>query len=142
MAAPRGNLMVGQSGGCTAVINCSLAGVLDEALAHAEIDGIYGMLNGVQGLLEGEVVDLRKESKSVRAGLWSTPSAALGSCRFRPDEEQLQQILDRLSRYGVRYLLYIGGNDSADISDRLDRLARATGYELFVIGLPKTIDND
>ncbi|HVA22999.1 MAG TPA: 6-phosphofructokinase [Chloroflexota bacterium] len=136
------NLIVGQSGGCTAVINATLAGVVDEALGESGIDGIYGMLNGVQGLLEGQVVDLRAEAAATLTGLRSTPSAALGSCRFKPDPEQLERLLALLRRLEVRCFLYAGGNDSADTSARLERLARERGYELFVIGLPKTIDND
>jgi ATP-dependent phosphofructokinase / diphosphate-dependent phosphofructokinase len=136
------NLIVGQSGGCTAVINATLAGVVDEAMKQPAVDGIYGMLNGVQGLLEGEAVDLRAETPETLAGLRATPSAALGSCRFKPNQEQLERILALLRRLDVCYFLYAGGNDSADTSARLERLARDSGYELFVIGLPKTIDND
>ncbi|MFI5269326.1 MAG: 6-phosphofructokinase, partial [Chloroflexota bacterium] len=136
------NLIVGQSGGCTAVINATLAGVVDEALQRSGVNGVYGMLNGVQGLLDGQVVDLRAEATSTLAGLRDTPSAALGSCRFKPNPEQLERLLDLLRRLEVRYFLYAGGNDSADTSARLERLARERNYELFVIGLPKTIDND
>lgn len=136
------NLIVGQSGGCTAVINASLAGVIDEALSQPRIDGIYGMLNGVQGLLEKHIVDLRAEAPETLSGLRETPSAALGSCRFKLDDEQLASIFELLRAHDIRYFLYIGGNDSADTSARLDRLARERSYELFVIGVPKTIDND
>jgi 6-phosphofructokinase 1 len=137
-----GNLIVGQSGGCTAVINATLAGVIDEALAQAGVGGIYGMQNGIQGLLDGEVLDLGAQPAEELALLRDTPSAALGSCRFKADDEALDRLLGVLRRLDVRYFLYIGGNDSADTSDRLDRLARSRGYELFVVGLPKTIDND
>ncbi|HLY66905.1 MAG TPA: diphosphate--fructose-6-phosphate 1-phosphotransferase, partial [Chloroflexota bacterium] len=136
------NLIVGQSGGCTAVLNATLAGVIDEAMAQPAVDGIYGMVNGVQGLLEGELVDLRAQSPETLAGLKETPSAALGSCRFKPDDGELDRLLGLLRRHEVRYFLYAGGNDSADTANRLDQLARERAYELFVIGLPKTIDND
>jgi 6-phosphofructokinase 1 len=136
------NLIVGQSGGCTAVINATLAGVVDEALAQSAVGGIYGMLNGVQGLLDGQVIDLRAQASETLGGLRDTPSAALGSCRFKLEDSRLDQLVDILRRLEVRYFLYIGGNDSADTSDRIERLARERGYELFVIGLPKTIDND
>ncbi len=136
------NLIVGQSGGCTAVINCTLAGVIDEALGQAQIDGVYGMLHGVQGLLDDHIMDFRRESSETLAGLRTSPSAALGSCRFKPNHEELGRILDVLRKHDVRYFLYVGGNDSADTSARLDALARQVGYELFVVGLPKTIDND
>lgn len=136
------NLIAGQSGGCTAVINATLAGIVDEAQRQPRIDGVFGMLHGIQGLLDGDVIDLRAETPETLAGLRETPSAALGSCRFKASEEQLDRILDVLRRLEVRYFLYIGGNDSADTSHRLELLARDRGYELFVIGLPKTIDND
>src|SRR5207245_976757 len=128
--------------GCTAVLNATLAGVIDEALQQPAVDGIYGMLHGVQGLLDGQVIDLRAETAGTLAALPDTPSAALGSCRFKPNEEELGRLLEVLRRHEVRYFLYAGGNDSADTSARLDRLASQAGYELFVIGLPKTIDND
>ncbi|MBV8083754.1 MAG: 6-phosphofructokinase [Chloroflexi bacterium] len=137
-----GNLIVGQSGGCTAVINATLAGVIEEALAQPGVSGVYGMQNGIQGLLDGDVIDLRAQPAEELALLRDTPSAALGSCRFKADGEALDRLLETLRRLDIRYFLYIGGNDSADTSDRLDRLARARGYELFVVGLPKTIDND
>jgi 6-phosphofructokinase len=136
------NLIVGQSGGCTAVINASLAGVIHEATVQPAVDGVFGMLNGVQGLLDRHIVDLRAEPAETLAGLRATPSAALGSCRFKLDDEQLARIFELLRTHDVRYFLYIGGNDSADTSARLDRLARQRGYELFVVGVPKTIDND
>lgn len=136
------NLIVGQSGGCTAVINSTLAGVVDEALRQPQVDGIYGMLNGVQGLLDGQAIDLRAQAAETLSGLRETPSAALGSCRFKPDPDQLERLLDQLRRLEVRWFLYAGGNDSADTSARLEALARQRGYELSVVGLPKTIDND
>src|SRR5579883_1600847 len=120
-----GNLIVGQSGGCTAAINATLAGVLDEALAQPAVSAIYGMQNGIQGLLDGDVLDLRGQPAEELALLRDTPSAALGSCRFKADEDGLERLLATLSRLDVRYFLYIGGNDSADTSDRLDRLARS-----------------
>ena len=136
------NLIVGQSGGCTAVINATLAGVLDEAQQHPEIGHAFGMLHGIQGLLDGDVIDFGREAPATLASLRETPSAALGSCRFKASDQDLGRILNVLQQLDVHCFLYIGGNDSADTSDRLDRLARERGYELFVIGLPKTIDND
>ena len=137
-----GKLIVGQSGGCTAAINATLAGVIDQALQRPEVGAVLGMLNGIQGLLDGEVVDLGAESTETRAGLRETPSAALGSCRFKASDEHLERIVDILRRLDIRYFLYIGGNDSADTSARIEAVAQASGYELLVIGLPKTIDND
>ncbi|MHB8620650.1 MAG: 6-phosphofructokinase, partial [Chloroflexota bacterium] len=135
-------LVVGQSGGCTAVINATLAGVVDEAARQPEVARVLGMLHGVEGLLADELIDLGGQDPAVLAGLRTTPSAGLGSCRFKPGDDQMARLLEVVRGHDVRYLLYVGGNDSADTADRLDRFARHAGYELFVIGLPKTIDND
>ena len=136
------NLLVGQSGGATAVMNASLAGVIVEALEHRQIRGVYGALNGIEGLLEGRLVDLRYEDPTTIRELAETPSAALGTCRHRlaPDEEE--RALDALRRYSIRFFIYIGGNDSADTAHRLALCAARAGYELYVVGVPKTVDND
>jgi 6-phosphofructokinase 1 len=142
MTPIRGNLIVGQSGGPTAVINSSLAGVILEALEHDEIDEIYGMVHGVEGLLKEQIVDLGRQSAAVIDGLRSTPSAALGSCRHRLEEADYQRLLEVLRANGIRYFLYIGGNDSADTAWHLGRLAAERGYDLRVMSVPKTVDND
>lgn len=136
------NLLVGQSGGPTAVINCSLAGIIEEALRHPEIKGIYGLRRGLEGLLAGDLIDLRQESPETIRGLRDTPSAALGSCRRRLQSQDVPRALEILRTFGIRYFLYIGGNDSADTSHRLALAAQEAGYPLTVIGVPKTIDND
>jgi ATP-dependent phosphofructokinase / diphosphate-dependent phosphofructokinase len=138
----RGKLLVGQSGGCTAVINSSLVGVVQEALRHEEITGIVGALHGVEGLLHDELTDLGQETERTLEELRYTPSAALGSCRYKLQEGDLEHIVERIRRLGVRHFLYIGGNDSADTSHRIAGAAAASGYELRVIAIPKTIDND
>ncbi len=137
-----GNLLVGQSGGPTAVINASLCGVIQESLKCAEIQNIYGALHGIQGVLREEFIDLRKEAPLTLEGLKKTPSAALGSCRLKIQESEYEKILRTLKTYNIRYFFYIGGNDSADTSDKIDKRARAQGYDLRVIGIPKTVDND
>jgi len=142
MSALRGNLVVGQSGGPTAVINASLAGVVQEALRHEAIDGIYGMRHGIEGLLREELVDLRRQSTETIERLKHTPSAALGSCRHRLSTADYERALRVLRAHNVRYFIYIGGNDSADTSHRLAELAAREDYELRVIGVPKTVDND
>ncbi len=142
MAKLRGNLLVGQSGGPTAVINSTLAGVLHEAQLHAEIGEIYGMANGIQGLLEEEICDLRRQDPGLVEILRRTPASALGSCRYKLRPEDFDRLLDLLKAHDIRYLLYIGGNDSADTSWQIARRAEAAGYEMRVIGLPKTVDND
>ncbi|MEW5979083.1 MAG: 6-phosphofructokinase [Acidobacteriota bacterium] len=138
----KGNLLVGQSGGPTAVINSSLAGVVQEAMKHDQIQGIYGMVHGVQGLLKEEMIDLRRESPENIELLRQTPSAALGSCRRKLKEEDYDRLIGIFQKYNIRYLHYIGGNDSQDSSYQLSKLARDRGFDMRVIGIPKTIDND
>jgi 6-phosphofructokinase len=138
----KGNLLVGQSGGPSAVVNASLCGVIQEAMRHDEIEGIYGARNGVQGLLMGHLVDLRREKPSTIEGLRRTPTMALGSCRYKALGEDYERILDILSKYNVRYFFYIGGNDSMHTTHEIGRMARERGYEMRVMGVPKTIDND
>ena len=140
----KGNLIIGQSGGATAVINSSLAGAVAEALGRDEVGEIYGMLDGVQGLLAEQIVDLRAQVGTPAAleNLKRTPSAALGMCRYKLNEAEREQILAVLKKYDIRYFLYAGGNDSADTCHRLVEMSRQAGYELYAIGIPKTIDND
>ena len=137
-----GNLIVCQSGGPTAVINSSLAGVIDEALRHDEIEGVYGAVNGILGILNDSLVDLKKEDRSIIAGLRATPSSALGSCRYKLKEEDLEKICDCLEGYDIRYFLINGGNDSMDTGNRILEFAQKRQYNLRVMGIPKTVDND
>ncbi len=138
----KGNLIVGQSGGPTAVINSSLAGVVQEAKKYAEIEHIYGMWHGIEGVLKEEIIDLGRQSARTIQGLRRTPSAALGSCRHKLTDKDYERILAVLKAHNIRYFLYIGGNDSADTSARVAKLAQEKNYELRVMGIPKTIDND
>jgi ATP-dependent phosphofructokinase / diphosphate-dependent phosphofructokinase len=142
MTRARGNLLVGQSGGATAVINASLVGVVRAALAEDAVGDIYGARHGIEGLLARDVVDLRAQPAAVWDALLRTPSAALGSCRYRLREGDADRALAILRALDVRYFLYIGGNDSADTALQLAAAADAAGYELAVICVPKTIDND
>ncbi|HLE77874.1 MAG TPA: 6-phosphofructokinase [bacterium] len=137
-----GTLVVGQSGGPTAVINASLAGVIQEAHRHAAVTGIYGMRHGIEGLLAGDLIDLGAEPPDAVELLKRTPSAALGSGRYKLSDDDYARLLGILRRYDVRYFCYIGGNDSADTSHRLAALAAGERYELRVVGIPKTVDND
>jgi 6-phosphofructokinase 1 len=140
--AVKGNAVVGQSGGPTAVINASLAGVIEEAKQHTEIEGIFGAVNGVEGLLREEMADLRAEDDAQIALLAGTPSAALGSCRKKLTQADYERLLPLLKAHNIRYWFYIGGNDSADTTHQVGRLAAEAGWEMRVIGIPKTIDND
>ena len=143
------NMLIAQSGGPTAAINASLSGAIQEAIRSKEIDGIYGALNGIQGVLAGTIVDLRaqfarQEDFSI---LECTPAMALGACRFRLPEEYAEPALyekidEIFHHYQIAYFFYIGGNDSMDTVDKLARHFSRTGQNIKVIGIPKTIDND
>jgi 6-phosphofructokinase len=136
------NLLIGQSGGATAVINASLVGAVKAALGERRIAHVYGMLHGIEGFLREEVVDLGQQPAQLWPRLLHTPSAALGTCRYKLHDDDLERALTLLRRYRIRYLLYIGGNDSADTLHRLAGAAHQAGYDLHAISIPKTIDND
>src|SRR5579863_2989540 len=136
------NLIIGQSGGATAVINASLVGAVERAMQNARIDGIYGMKYGVEGLLREELLDLRRQPADLWPRLLKTPSAALGSCRYKLQDQDPARVIEILRRYDIHMLLYIGGNDSADTAHRLAEAARQASYDLQAISVPKTIDND
>jgi ATP-dependent phosphofructokinase / diphosphate-dependent phosphofructokinase len=134
-------LIVGQSGGATAAINSSLVGVIREARAQG-IRRIYGMRYGVRGLLSGDLVDLSSLPNDVLPALQQTPSAALGACRYHLTDADVMQAMSTLREHGIHYMVYIGGNDSADTSHRLAQASLSGDYDLRVIAVPKTIDND
>jgi len=143
MAELVGNVLVGQSGGPTSVINASVAGIINEALNHECIEEIYGSLNGVLGILHEDFIDLASESQQQIRALRHTPGAALGTCRFKLKKEQdFSRVIEVFKSHNIRYFFYIGGNDSQDTADKISKHAQAQGYELRVIGVPKTIDND
>jgi 6-phosphofructokinase 1 len=150
MAELVGNLLVAQSGGPTSVINASLAGVIQEAGKHESIEEIYGGANGILGILNEELIDINEQKAKTIQGLRYTPAAALGTCRYKVDfkkkPEKAAQDMDRLfdvfQAHNIRYLFYIGGNDSQDTSHKIHEEAVKRAYEMRVIGVPKTIDND
>jgi len=134
---------VGQSGGPTSVINASVAGIIAEALNHSCVEEIYGTLNGVLGILQEDLVDLAAESQQQIRALRHTPGAALGTCRYKLKKTQdYERVLEVFKAHNIRYFFYIGGNDSQDTADKISKLAQQQGYELRVVGVPKTIDND
>lgn len=138
-----GNVLVAQSGGPTAVINSSLAGVITEALNYECMEEIYGGLNGIQGILQEELVDLAEESQQAIRGLRYTPASALGSCRYKlRKESDFERVLQVFQSHNIRYFFYIGGNDSQDTADKISKMAARAGWEMRVIGIPKTVDND
>lgn len=138
----KGNLVVGQSGGPTAVINNSLVGVIHQAMASEAIEGIWGMAHGIQGMLQEEFYDLRRETPLTLDILRNTPASALGTVRYKVKEEDYARLVEVMKKYDVRYFFYIGGNDSMDTTHKINQMAQSYGYELFCIGVPKTIDND
>ena len=143
MAELVGNCLVAQSGGPTAVINASVAGVVAEALNHNCIEEVYGGLNGVLGIINEEFIDLAAESQQQIRALRHTPGAALGTCRYKLKKQQdFDRVLEVFKVHNIRYFFYCGGNDSQDTADKISKLAQAQGFEMRVIGVPKTIDND
>ena len=151
MTLLRGNAVVGQSGGPTTAINATLAGVISGALKCEAIDKIYGMKNGVDGFLREDIICLNDYFTDTAAfeSLKRTPAAALGSCRRKlPVEsdpkysEAFEKLVSLFEKYGIRYFFYIGGNDSMDTVAKLSKYTKEVGYEMRIIGVPKTIDND
>ena len=137
-----GGLVVGQSGGPTAVINSSLVGVVHAALDSPEVTRIVGARFGVEGILSGDLVDLGRESPETLEALRRTPAAALGSSRYKLAPGDPERILAALEALGIRHFIYIGGNDSADTAHRVALAAAERGYPLRTIHVPKTVDND
>ncbi len=149
MSFNKANAVVGQSGGPTAAINATLAGVIKGCLENEKIQTVYGMRNGIEGLEKERLVALNEyfEQNESLELLASTPAAALGSCRKKiKSDEEIEEIYKVLEKYNIRYFFYIGGNDSMDTIDKLsDYAKRNADKELFdvkFIGVPKTIDND
>ena len=142
------NILVGQSGGPTAVINASLYGVIKEALETPEqIGTVYGMINGIEGFLGGKVIDLTQYSKEQDLSLLrTTPASFLGSCRYKLPEdleaEVYPAIMAKLQEMSIGAVFYIGGNDSMDTIKMLSDYAKATNKTQRFVGIPKTVDND
>ena len=142
------NIIVGQSGGPTAVINASLCGVIREGKCHPEqIGTVYGMINGIEGFLAGKYMDLSSGlSEEELELLKMTPAAFLGSCRFKLPEalssEFYPTLFNKFEELNIGYFFYIGGNDSMDTVSNLSRYTNGIGSDIRCIGLPKTIDND
>lgn len=142
------NAVVGQSGGPTAVINASLYGTVYEALNREdEIGTVYGMINGIEGFLNDQVMDMAplEESKELEL-IRTTPGSYLGSCRYKLPEDLndpvYPQLFARFEAYNIGYFFYIGGNDSMDTVSKLSRYTEKISSDIRVIGIPKTIDND
>lgn len=144
----KGNVIVGQSGGPTCVINSSLAGVYKTA-KDLGIEKVYGMLHGIKGFMENEYIDLdEKLPHNIDIDLLKrTPASYLGSCRYKlpeicADRSVYEKIFAKLKELEIEYFFYIGGNDSMDTIKKLSDYAKEINSEIRFVGVPKTIDND
>ena len=143
------NIAVAQSGGPTCAINASLVGVFREALKVSEIDAVFGSINGIEGMIDNHLVDIKTiiTSNEDMELLKQTPSTVLGSCRFKlPDWNEQPEIYDKIAdtlrQRNIGAFFYIGGNDSMDTVNKLSEYFSTIGLDVKVIGIPKTIDND
>lgn len=147
MAKLKGACIFGQSGGPTAVINASAAGVFLQALKEDSITNVYGAAHGIKGVLDEQLYDMSKEDISELELLKTTPSSALGSVRYKladaaDDDTDYKRMLEVFKKYDIRYFFYNGGNDSMDTCNKISKFMAKSGYEMRVMGVPKTIDND
>jgi len=138
----KGNAVVGQAGGPTVVINQSLAGVIQEVQKYDHIEHLLGARHGVAGIMKEDFIDLKRQPSEMLELVACTPASALGSTRHKPKGPDFELILDSFRRNEVRYFFYIGGNDSAEAAQIINKMAQDAKYELRVIHIPKTIDND
>jgi 6-phosphofructokinase 1 len=144
------NILIAQSGGPTSAINASLAGVMEEAFKTPEIDKVYGGCNGIQGILEGRIIELNEQFEDNEENLEKlrvTPAMYLGSCRYKmkdakEDTSDYERILHIAKTYRIGAFFYIGGNDSMHTVNKLSAYVKEKGIDIKVIGIPKTIDND
>ena len=142
-----GALMFAQSGGPTSVINASAAGVFIEGLKSDKITAVYGAAHGIRGILNEEFYDIGQEDEKELLLLKNTPSSVLGSVRYKlkdasVDDTDYKRLLEVFKKYNVRYFFYNGGNDSMDTCNKISKYMAKSGYDMNVIGVPKTIDND
>ncbi len=147
MKGLKGALIFAQSGGPTSVINASAAGVFLEALDSESITAVYGAAHGIKGILNEEMFDISKEDRKELELLKYTPSSAMGSVRYKlkdasVDDTDYKRLLEVFKKYDVRYFFYNGGNDSMDTCNKISKYMANSGYDINVIGVPKTIDND
>ena len=143
----RGACIIGQSGGPSSAINASAYGAIKTALENDAITQVLGACNGIKGVLEDQLLDMDAEDRAELDRLPYTPSSALGSCRYKiadpdVDDTDYKRILEIFKKYDVRYFCYNGGNDSMDTCNKISKYMKKVGYECRVMGIPKTIDND
>ncbi len=142
MSAIEGKVLVAQGGGPTAVINQSFVGVVLEARKHKQVTRVYGAQHGIEGIINEDLIDLTETTTANLEAVANTPSSGLLSTRMKPTKAICQKIFKVCQAHGVRYFFYCGGNDSADTCRIVNEEADKAGYELRVIHVPKTIDND
>jgi len=142
MSVLQGKVLVAQGGGPTAVINQSLVGAVLESRKFPQVTRVYGALYGVKGIINEDFLDLTEATTHNLEAVARTPSSALLSTRDKPDVTYCQEIFKVCRAHDVRYFFYIGGNDSADTCRIVNQEADKSGYELRVVHIPKTIDND
>ncbi len=147
MSQLKGSCIIGQSGGPTSVINASAQGVIQTALNCPDITRVYGAAHGIKGVLEDKLYDMNQEDPAELDLLQYTPSSALGSCRYKladpdVDDTDYRRILEIFRKYDVRYFFYNGGNDSMDTCNKISKYMQKVGYDCRIMGVPKTIDND
>ena len=147
MSELKGACIIGQSGGPSAVINCSAYGVIKTALENPCITKVYGAYHGIKGVLNDELMIMDEEDAAELENMLHTPSSALGSCRYKiadpdVDDTDYKRILEIFQKYDVRYFFYNGGNDSMDTCNKISKYMQKVGYDCRVMGVPKTIDND
>lgn len=136
------NVLVMQSGGCTPVLNQSLLGVVSAATSSNCFSTLYGSIHGLEGIIEGQFVDLTDLSDCTWNKIRRSPGAALGSTRRKFQTEDVPRVISVFAEWGIKYLFTIGGNDSAGTALQLSHVAKSMGYPLTVMNVPKTIDND
>ena len=142
MSSLKGNVLIGQSGGPTCVINQSLVGIIETAVGAAAVDRVLGARHGIAGILAEDFIDVGKESQATLEAVAVTPCAALRSVRKKPTREECEKALDVFQKHNIRYFFYIGGNDTAETAHILNEVAMEKNYEVRLFHVPKTIDND
>ena len=137
-----GKMVIGQSGGPTAVINQSLVGAILAARLQPNITGILGAHHGIAGIMKEDFIDLTTQSLEQLELVATTPAAALGSVRLKPGQAECELVFEVFKKHNVRYFFYVGGNDSAETAHIIAEMARAADYDFCTVHIPKTIDND
>ena len=140
--ALKGKMVIGQSGGPTAVINQSLVGAVLEARKHDAITGILGAHHGIAGIMKEDFIDLTTQSVEELECVANTPAAGLGSVRLKPGKAECERVFEVFKKNDVRFFFYIGGNDSAETAHIIAEMAKEANYDFCTVHIPKTIDND